>query len=840
MVVKGLKERVEYLKDIISRLSDNTEKWGSGLVNARGELALIEETLKTLVANEFGANIKLVDKNDPKSLSRMIEFLTKYAKMSDEIAASTIDRLKNMSSEEQTHELRILILEKEVKARAELLDIAESEYRLVRAKVEFSEKTYTTLWKNLKTQQTLLSEHYKGLQTLANKLSGHFADQKLSITNTNTLLGIQSKLIEDMEKTIKSKANTTHKFTQEFLQARVHIGMSSDEIENLAKELGVSEVYMGETVRALKALNDAAEENLSIQYRITRQKELQSNIENTINDAYNLRISSTGKYFSILEDLYKSAGAREEDLYDIKIRALDEEIRMLQKKAQIDSKIVYIQDVLGASIEKTADDSIDSIYDMNIANKENEKQWLQVQKNLLIVKKTLGDMHSVTERFAGLLSSVVFDATSDVVDNLQKAHDIEEDMADQQNEIAKLQRDLSNATDPSDQAKITYDLMLARKEYEKLNVKANEYKSVLYNIAMIGKNLAEGLSDIIIEINKEQLKESLKELITNTPFEARLANTLSGGLIEASKSGSVDYYTNILEGARQGAEIIYTRMTNAAIEASTALASVFRQAMVGTAATTENIIGANAASSSAPETNTALNNLNNTIVELARISTFLNETLTQLNISLQTGLATKLPKGVSIPKPPKPGEAPEFTRRERLDQAFKALTAQLSMMAGTYIGAQAGGAQGAMLGSSILGSVGSELGSWGTIAGSILGGILGGIIEGEEEIDTKPLEPQILNATTDNTEALEATTVSLNKLSVAINDIRQEMINAPSRFIMPPQMYGGFLSGGGGGFSVLIQVNGSMDANVGRQITNDINAIYKNQYRRQGYSTRLI
>jgi TP901 family phage tail tape measure protein len=142
-----------------------------------------------------------------------------------------------------------------------------------------------------------------------------------------------------------------------------------------------------------------------------------------------------------------------------------------------------------------------------------------------------------------------------------------------------------------------------------------------------------------------------------------------------------------------------------------------------------------------------------------------------------------------------------------------------------------GGGPGAGTGAAIGSALGmmSPLGPVGSVLGGGLGGWLGGLFDKSNKKD--PLRDPIV----DNTDATDKNTDELYKVSTAINDLRSEVINAPSSFILPPAARMPFFANGGyvsrGGVGVLHKGEsvvprgvdiGGIQIHIHGNVTNDV------------------
>jgi hypothetical protein len=171
-----------------------------------------------------------------------------------------------------------------------------------------------------------------------------------------------------------------------------------------------------------------------------------------------------------------------------------------------------------------------------------------------------------------------------------------------------------------------------------------------------------------------------------------------------------------------------------------------------------------------------------------------------------------------------------------LQSSVNLLAANLAvMMAGNNpalakqasIGSSVGGLAGAALGVS-MGKLGTAImPGIGSLIGAGLGMLLGSAFgAGKGEAGRKPT-PEPLVA---NTDALRENTDAVKSLDVQLQDLRSELINAPSKFNIP-QMGLGFRSGG---VSIQINAGSGLSANAAKSMAQDVSKAVDKAYKMQG------
>lgn len=399
-----------------------------------------------------------------------------------------------------------------------------------------------------------------------------------------------------------------------------------------------------------------------------------------------------------------------------------------------------------------------------------------------------GALDAIKSGFAGIPDFVT--------DRFQTIAELEQEIVEKQAEIINLQ----NQADPGaeEYAKTAQEIERAEGDLDKLNQKLDKAKSKGQALKDVFAKVALDIGDVIADVNAEILRDKLKDAVG-----ASFGRILEKKINEFAEKGKNTFdiggnitKTSIIEGSTIGGQIFAE--------------SIIAASGFGATTTTGGLAPGDVTSRATEIAARAREEAERT----ANIDT--PEEVRNLNKTTDSGLKAL-------------GEA-------MLVMGQQIVTGFAQAMGGGGTGARTGAQLGSML-SFLAGGPATPFGAAVGAIGSIAGGLIGGAFDEPIEIDN--LDDLIDVALPENTEAVERNTQELR-------DLRSELINAPSRFVLPAGAagftsagYGTSIGSGGGSISlgaptVNITINGSADSAAVAQIETAVNKAYANQTRRFG------
>jgi len=379
--------------------------------------------------------------------------------------------------------------------------------------------------------------------------------------------------------------------------------------------------------------------------------------------------------------------------------------------------------------------------------------------------------------------------------------------------------------------------------HDELNSINSGWKSMVESIGQAGVALAQNLADVVVDVNHEQLKKAITDIIYNKDWQNVLAEGITGGIIDDKDMLTNEEAQAILDAGMTNAELWYNSLVEAGYEVTNSIGMAMNN-------TTPTMPGATTPAANGSGASTT--NVGNTSNLFGYI---------QKQLSSQTVAPSQLQRTSNNPKlfldkfpgleslallPDATNKGTNSTNRgtkatDANTRALAALTMEMGSAMGALVGARGDStrATGANIGATLGTVVGSAIKALGPV-GAIFGGLAGGLIGGLFKTSSKHQYIEPLNL---NTSAIESNTESIDQLSSTISDLRSQYINAPSNFTLPSSAAGGYFGPGGpvagNGLVVYFNVAGNLDQSAIPSVVGAINKAYSNQYSRQGDSTRI-
>jgi hypothetical protein len=334
------------------------------------------------------------------------------------------------------------------------------------------------------------------------------------------------------------------------------------------------------------------------------------------------------------------------------------------------------------------------------------------------------------EAAAGSISEFFSTLPDSIVGRFEEIRQIETDLAKVTAEIVKTEAAAQLSGNFNDSREA---LARLRAEQEDLNKRLADARDLVLNVKKEFLRLAGSVGKAVLEVRADVLKQQLEELLSSGPLDNK---------------------------ERERRQLLHNEIVKAHATVTAAIAEGHRQGLSGfTQVQAPTVLGAGG-------TGGGVNRQN----QFGLTGGGLNQTIGSQHLAQANLLA---------------GMSNFATATESMGDAGKALKVagqQLLAFASVALGtAVGGGGPNAALGASAGSLFGALSGGWG-ILGSVLGPLLGGIIGGAFDEPAKKLQEEVAT----NTRATRENTV-------AMQDLRNELINAPARFVLPSAArFGGF------------------------------------------------
>lgn len=855
------------------RISDLQLKTANGIVltlseqedlnRAKIEEATVQERLNKLRKEVGTSDLAQTE----ESAQKFISLLKQQGNLTDD----AVDRLRNQLSlskqeivtkresvelELSLFEARVGGLEAQGKAEYKALQIQKN-------KLDATEKEIALINKGKELQTFIVNSLVKNLE-----FGQEAVASLLEIQNTRIQTEIEKrKLINDALAKSIDNVDELDRLQIGIADGTISIAKGLEEVEKAYKNSTTQSEF---AFQALKLQID----QLSRAQSLTEDR---LNLESRINQIISFSTNSVKKYQKSIEgirdvqiDIAKSVGdnvktkdletQKSKDTFKIQkanLNALEQTLNTLsrlqpQNKSLFDSILQSLRSMSGLQDDTTL-------------GFENIRTELEKIKPLL--DSAAERANQVASAFVGAFGSI----NSTLVKRFEDISNQQENIKTQEMEIAQLKTEQQKRSLAlrNTNFQTTQDAEEAKQAYEDITKQVQEaersLKEMTGDLGRIARgsslfrdiisNFTTSLGNIFVDIQTNQLKTSLSELLKN--------------------SGMVDLFLTASEqGARKYASVLssaaddLSRKTQAALDASFSkliqgLQAVLATNSFGSSGIETRIPGATTNFDRAVQGLPLLTNKSksNTVTFDARTNNLINSSFAASAASIPLLNAISLNTGYTVDSTNKNNKDLNKTRFVQ-SEGFATLTSAISLLAtnfGTALGVKASGnpaaAQSAATGASVGGLVGLGVNALANITGpfgpliSAAGSLLGGLIGGS--LGRKPDRPRI-KPLEDNTKALKTTTDALKDLNVGFVDLRNELINAPSRFALPAQPGLGFRSTllnsrstgnsipSQGGLVVQFNVQGGFDQSAANSAVQQINEIYSNSARRNSSNTRIF
>jgi len=405
----------------------------------------------------------------------------------------------------------------------------------------------------------------------------------------------------------------------------------------------------------------------------------------------------------------------------------------------------------------------------------------------------------------------------------------------------------------------------SQKDLQNINEELEEAKNLGDMLRSTFADFADSLGEIFLEIHTEQLKTALTGLLTQTGIGRVITDAFSTGaqiagrdfstqvkkdldkrqklvdtaLAEATKSLSDELKRALEDGSTNGAQNLYDAIVNG-LEDGMAKVRGVEEGIKGPSSGPVFYHEGIDVTAERMNRNEAANTEG-----MYQESSEANDTLGQIEKNTNETSPTL---------------GPGFSN---MQAAIESSAVLLGSMFGTHLAAsvhgphagRAGGI-GASMGSTFASQLvpdvaskvlGAALGTVIPVVGGLLGGLIGGLFASKPK--PKKREDYVVE---DNTTATRSNTEAIRSLNSEFQDLRNELINAPSRFSLAPgATLGGYLggsmgspdsgpSGGSQGLSININVQGDLNQGAADKIISEVSKVYDMQRRTGGINSRKL
>ena len=410
--------------------------------------------------------------------------------------------------------------------------------------------------------------------------------------------------------------------------------------------------------------------------------------------------------------------------------------------------------------------------ELELQSKEIDKTFLLEQINLF--KDRAGDISTaIADAFASIPDIVV--------DQHERVLSLEDEIEDKLHDIAQLQNDLRNSGSAEEFTRINEDLGFANKELSELNNQLDKTRNIAETVRITFRDMFVNLGDVVIDSIQQRLERDLLELFDiGGPFDEFTGAVTVFDKSIGNLSGLVEELNRFLATTQVANEEFLgelgIRFSGAAAEASAIIQTAIKTSFIeGAIAAREILSGKEVKTDSKddpnigpalPDFNTAFSVQHADSVQEQIILDALNANADRIYDTLKT----------------------DSKKQEEFKEILKSVGNLIAISVGTAIG---GGGRGASGGAAIGNAIGGIFSPVGAIAGSLLGGLVGGLFDDKK---VKKLQKPL-------TDSIDKNTSAINNLTNAVSDLRSQLINAPSRFSLPPafsiptNQVGGFSSG---------------------------------------------
>lgn len=599
--------------------------------------------------------------------------------------------------------------------------------------------------------------------------------------------------------------------------------------------------------------------------QLSRAKAIGDAIDD-ISDANKNYVKQQETIFDLQSDIVKLIGSKQ-DLADLEVRKQESLRQAHRDTLDITERSLQVMQQYGAT---------GSVSIQNIMNKLKETQKLQASNievfgpkwvaALEQVRPELERANDTIKQMAEGVTSAFTGSTEIMLQRYQDIFDINLKIKTNQDEIVQLENARAGVLDTTSETykDLTERIADSRRNLANLNHELDYTSSTSRMWGDIMQGFTSSLGQIFVDIQTQKLTESLTQVLNETgPGRA-----ISNAILDGSQKGAREYATKLLEALKT----LNIDTRNVFLSEGDIFIKKLNQAFIVGASLFTTAIGGGSPTMGPSGTGTpgVFNAASSgSLVDLVN----LGDQLSGRGANKPKAPTENQPMPVSVVDP---GPAPKET-----NAWLRTMQASLTLIAsniGMYVGVQAGGpgaAKNAAIGSQVggllgtgvagmkaisglTGFAGAFLGSAIPVVGSILGGLVGSLFTKKDTGPKVEIEP--LKIQEENVKALKENTDAIKAVAVEFVDLRNELINAPSRFVMAPQPGLGYRttnrvttangvqsagngvpsSGAVGGVVVNFHVQGNLDTAAADRIIKQMGEIYHIQSRTAGSTSNLF
>lgn len=740
--------------------------------------------------------------------------------------------------------------------------VVDAQLRYLRVQQAIAKQSQT----ELEAQRSIAKENLSILKSAIDALEFGNEGVAKTLEIQNAKLDRQNQIYDFVHGSlleVTKDVEKANKLTDDFVKGNVTleqvVGFVKENYEKLGTNVELFENGLRSGLKAVEDINAETIKTLEIQREINKaisfvnnQADQYADKQKTVRDA----IISVAEVLDDQPLIYKQQNALAADTLDLekqKYQVLVQGLSALKgNSAELDNQIDQLLSSVSA-LSKQAD--------LN-----NELFGKQLQTSIENARKELDKAREAAEGIADAIGGTLGGINNAIIDRYDTIFEKQREIKKQEEEIRLLQQQQIGLDETSDNyKKIADSIKDAQQNLSDLKFDLQDIRKESGIVRNAFTDLGKSISDLVIEIQVDQLKTALTKALTGTSLGLEITDAITRG----SAQGANDFLIKIKQSLTELADANKNAILDSGQVFVNAISEAFNR---GSVTLYERITEALGASIN------ALDNVSpSSLVPNLRTASA-NQSLTN---AFNSGQLITGPFGFPIEVKDPIKRTAQYAQEQ--NQILNGIKASIQLLSSSIItnsiAANGGNPLGASIGSTLGGSIGGRIaekafaetigGAIGSAilpgVGTVLGGLLGGLIGGNQKRTTDTNRPIILPDLEDNTDKLKENTDALRALSAEFNDLRYELINAPARFVAPalpglglsqgPGVSGSTGSTGGGGGSAAsaptagftgggLSLNfynyGGNDQAFVDKVVKEVEKVYAKQQRLQGNNRKLF
>ncbi|RLD39935.1 MAG: hypothetical protein DRI86_16195, partial [Bacteroidetes bacterium] len=909
------------MKDIIKEQIEQLKTQKEAGKDVEHQLKQTEKALEMIQKQDL-SEILAGDKIDTAALKDLMDTFVSMEKMTQAEADALQKTVTQLLEAKKVEDARKKIAQALLNI---FMAMVNADYKAASSRIQFTleekrayEEYKRTIEKGYETYKNLLSIASKAVESLKNPfdiITKNIEIMQQKVTAARDIWKEFNSIIVTYN--IDTSTEVWEKLQQDIKNIDILSASWRSELENSLKILGLQQEQMDEILNQVDLIRQRHLDEIEAKKQSLKISQAQTTVLTALEKKQNILLEQVSKYKELRRASIFDEKRSYAQVLNTELDTLEQERKIVQsilKERLNRMKEIYSSN---AEIIKVLEEQYQISSQLVDADYKRKKFAIELNTLISYLTQQFEQQKEAANKIASTFASNLNKTINIYTSNLEKAQSVHEDIVKQQENIAKLQEQLNQETDPEKQAQIRSEISKAREELERLVEEEKRLKSVGEAIKQTFANIAKDLADIVIQVNTKQMEQALGELLYGSKWGQNLASVFNENMLAGLDVSANNLYDAILTSSQEGALEIYNAIITASTEAGSELASL-RLSLTPSTTTTPGLPTTTTPTAAAPAPvaisatsaplsidlspisalNTTITKLIATLESLNLTEKMLNDSIIMLRGALLSASTNINQLGTDIDSTSVTDAAGTLATRtvslekqvaalklqiEQLQTALsqnnksittstklttisaniqrnaaKELAASMAKLGATMLAVKMfGGGQGAATGAQLGATLGQlafqQIPFVGSLLGTFVGGFIGSLFDKKKTTPELPKETtttrsviaatQTSESLNSNTEALKANTVSLQRLSIALDSIKEKLINAPTRFSMPPMILGGQIYGYAGSApgapTIVFNVNGNLDQNVANDIMSKISQLYQQSYTRQGYVTSI-